>query len=85
MRRLRRAHQRYVTEVAKRSGKLKSRALAAGTAAAITLVTGMSASKPFAESDKHQLPVSRDVDGDLLANKEELAIGYRVFEGGVLK
>ncbi|MHC4617363.1 MAG: hypothetical protein ACYTEQ_06375 [Planctomycetota bacterium] len=81
MRRLRRAHQRYVKEQAKRSGKLKNRALAAGAAAAITLATGMSVSKAFAGSDKHQLPVSRDADADLLANKEELAIGYRVFKG----
>ena len=30
--------------------------------------------------DEHELPVSQDADADLLANKEELAIGYRVFE-----
>ena len=85
MRRLRRAHQRGV----RKRRKFKQRAIAAGTAAAITLVTGVSLNKALAgfprsgvpghTLDKHELPVSQDVDTDLLADKEEIAIGYRVF------
>jgi len=75
MRRLRRAHQRLQ---AKRHKKYKRRAIVVGTAAAITLGAAMSINKALA--DDHQLPVSQDADADLLANKEELAIGYRVFE-----
>lgn len=32
------------------------------------------------EPNDHQLPVPRDADADLLADKEELAIGYRPFD-----
>jgi len=78
MRRLRRAHQRQAKLQAKRHKRLKRRAVAAGTAAVITLGTAMSINKALA--DDHQLPVSQDADADLLANKEELAIGYRAFE-----
>jgi hypothetical protein len=51
--------------------------VAAGTAAVITL-GGLSINKaPAAHMpDKHQLAVAEDADGDLLADKEELAIGY---------
>jgi hypothetical protein len=77
MRRLRRAHQRHVRREAKRSRKFKQRAVVAGTVAAITLVAGIGLNKALA--DDHQLPVSRDADADLLANREELAIGYRPF------
>jgi hypothetical protein len=76
MRRLRRAHQRHARERI----KFKKRVLTAGTAAAITLAAGINLSKAVAHmSDPHELPVSQDADEDLLANREELAIGYRVF------
>jgi hypothetical protein len=78
MRRLRRAHQRQ----ANKRKKFKRRAIAAGTAAAIALGTGAGLNKALAGDmpDKHQLSVSQDADKDLLANMEELAIGYRVFK-----
>ena len=78
MRRLRRAHRRQ----AKKLKKFRRRAIAAGTAAAIALGTGVSFNKALAGDmpDKHQLSVSQDADRDLLTNMEELAIGYRVFK-----
>lgn len=78
MKRLRRAYQR---QRGKRK-KFKYRAIAAGSAAVITFGTGISLSYTLAEytSDRHQLSVSQDADRDLLANMEELAIGYRVFK-----
>ncbi|KPL25446.1 MAG: hypothetical protein AMJ75_00955 [Phycisphaerae bacterium SM1_79] len=78
MRRLRRAQQRH----AKQSKRFKRRAVAAGTAAVVTLATGVTLHKAIAAptSDAHQLIVSQDADADLLANAEELAIGYRPFE-----
>ena len=33
------------------------------------------------EPNDHQLPVAKDADADLLANKEEFAIGYQPFNG----
>ncbi len=81
MRKLRRAHQKHAREQAKWQKKLKKRAIVAGTAAAITLGAGVGINKVLAEytPDPHELPVSQDADADLLANKEELAIGYRAF------
>lgn len=81
MRRLRRAHQRDAREQAKRRKKFKQRALAAGAAAAITLGAGVSLNKVLAQyiPDKHELPVSKDADWDLLADKEEITIGYPLF------
>lgn len=78
MRKLRRAQQRH----AKRSKKFKRRAVAAGTAAVITLGTGLTLNKALASDppDSHQLPVSQDADADLLANIEEAAIGYPIFD-----
>jgi len=77
MRRLRRAHQRH----AGKNRRFRQRAIAAGTAAAITLGTGATLNKALAEykPDEHQLSVSHDADSDLLANAEETAIGYRPF------
>jgi hypothetical protein len=78
MRRLRRkAHQKHVRE----HKKFKQRAIAAGTAVAITLGVGASLSKALATHipDPHELPVSQDADADLLANGEEFAIGYLPF------
>jgi len=59
----------------------KNRAVVAGTAAAISLGAGVSLHKAFAAytPDIHQLVVPKDVDADLLANREEFAIGYQVF------
>ncbi len=78
MRRLRRAHQRH----AEKRKKLRNRAIAAGTAAAITIGTTVGLHKALAAHtpDPHELPVSQDADADLLANLEELAIGYNVFD-----
>ena len=77
MRRLRRAQQRH----ARQNRRFRRRAVAAGTAAVITLATGTTLQKAFAgmNSDPHQLPVSQDADTDLLAGAEELAIGYQPF------
>ena len=78
MKRLRRAYQRHRG----RRKKFKYRAIAAGSAAVITFGTGISLSYTLAgyTPDKHQLSISQDADRDLLANMEELAIGYCVFK-----
>lgn len=77
MKRLRRAYQR---QNSKRS-KFRKRAIAAGTAAAITIGAGAGLNKALAKEKPftHQQPVSRDADADLLADAEETAIGYRPF------
>jgi hypothetical protein len=77
MRRLRRLHQRQVEE----KSKLRKRAIAAGTAAAITFGVGTNLSKSLAAyiPDTHELVVNQDADADLLANHEETAIGYLPF------
>jgi len=65
----------------RRKKSLTGRAVAAGTAAAITLGAGVCLTKALAHTpDIHELPVSQDADADLLADKEELAIGYCVFK-----
>jgi len=78
MRKIRRVHQKH----ARRRKKFKQRAIAAGTAAIITLGTGMSRNYALAgyTPDTHQLKVSQDADADLLADKEEIAIGYLVLK-----
>jgi len=83
MRKLRRAHQRHVREQAKCRKKFKQRAVAAGTAAAITLGTGVCLNQALAAytPDPHELLISQDADSDLLANTEEVAIGYHAFKG----
>lgn len=82
MRKLRRAQERHAREQSKREEKFKKRALAAGTAAVIALgaVAGVNKALAAYTPDPHELPVSQDADTDLLANKEELAIGYRAFK-----
>lgn len=77
MRRLRRAQQRHARE----RKKFKRRAIAASTAAIITLGAGFSINKALAgyTPDNHQLPISQDADADLLSSKEEIAIGYQPF------
>jgi hypothetical protein len=88
MRRLRRAYQRQATKRSKfpctRSGTgFRQRAIAAGTAAAITLGAGAGLNKALAKDKPititHQQPVARDADADLLSDREETAIGYRPF------
>jgi len=77
MRRLRRAQQRHARE----RKIFKRQAVAAGAAAVITLGAGFALNKCIAANvpDKHQLPLKQDIDGDLLADGEELAIGYKPF------
>ena len=77
MRRLRRAHQKKTIK----RDKLRRRAIAAGTAAAITFGAGVTFNKALAKdiADGHQQPVSRDADADLIADTEEVAIGYQPF------
>jgi len=79
MRRLRRAQQRDAQE----RKIFKRQAVAAGAAAVITLGTGFALNKGIAANvlDKHQLPIKQDADTDLLADREELAIGYLAFNG----
>lgn len=74
MRRLRRAHERHIKEQAKWRKKFKKQAIAAGTAAVITLGAGVGINKLLAAytPDPHELPVSQDADADLLADFEEL-------------
>lgn len=85
MRRLRRAHQRNT----KKREKLRRRAIAAGTAAAIMFGTGTALNlalnvvegKVFAKdtADGHQQSIRQDVDSDLLGDAEEVGIGYQPF------
>jgi hypothetical protein len=77
MKRLRRAHKRQ----AQKCNKFRRGVIVAGTAAAITLGAGAGLSKALAKEKPltHQQPVSRDADADLLADAEEIAIGYRPF------
>ncbi|MGD2094384.1 MAG: hypothetical protein PVH77_05185 [Phycisphaerales bacterium] len=78
MKRLRRAYQRRI----RKRKKFKRRVIVAGTAAAITLGTGISLNRALAVGmpNGHQLSVIQDTDADLLADLEELAIGYRPFK-----
>ncbi len=79
MRRLKRAQQRHARE----PKIFKRQAVAAGAAAVITLGAGLTINKALAASvpDKHQLAVKQDADADLLADREEFAIGYRPYDG----
>jgi hypothetical protein len=54
-------------------------ALTAGAAAAITLGVGANVEKAHGGADPHQLTVRMDADADLLASREEFAIGYMPF------
>ena len=80
MKKLRRAHRRKNDK----GKKLRRRALAAGTAAAIALAGGaglnkVSVADVLADTDNHQLVVAGDSDSDLLVDSEEAAIGYKPF------
>ncbi len=74
MRRLRRASQRH----ARKDKKFRHRALAAGTAAAITLGAVASNKPALAQyiPDPHEINFSFDSDCDLLADCEEDALAY---------
>ena len=74
MRRLRRARERR----ARVNGRCKRRVIAAGTAAAMAMAAqaGRAHSPALFSSGQHQLAVSVDADGDLLADREETALGY---------
>jgi len=78
MRRLRRVRRRRLKEL----NRLKKRAIAAGAAAAITVGAGLNLQKTGAAqaSDPHQLVVRNDADMDLLADREEFAMGLRPFD-----
>lgn len=82
MRRLTRTHQVRIRKQAKHRRELRQRAVAAGTAAAITLGAGVGINKALAvyTPDPHELAVSQDADADLLANTEEVAFRYCVFK-----
>jgi hypothetical protein len=80
MRRLRRASERHARQQIKKSNRFKQSALAAGTAAVITLGAGLSLNKVLAAQppDRHELPVAQDTDEDLLSDSEEAELAYRV-------
>jgi hypothetical protein len=82
MKRLRRAHQRQLRKEAERHKKFKQRAVAAGTAAVITLGVAAAGNHALAQytPDPHELPVVKDADWDLLADREEITIGYQPFD-----
>ena len=76
MRRLQRAHQRRIAK----SRKLRQKAIAAGTAAAITFgMAGLNKVLAGHSTVQHQLIVGGDSDADQLADVEEFTIGYRPF------
>ena len=77
-----RRSRRVVKRKASKRKKLTNGALAAGTAAAITLSTQLSAHKATAApaSNPHLLPVAADTDADLLTNVEEAILAYLDFE-----
>jgi len=69
-------------KIIKKRKQYRKRAVAAGTAAAISLGTGVTLHKALAAlgPDVHQLSVAHDSDGDLLADAEEATLGYLEFE-----
>lgn len=77
MRRLKRTQERR----AARGRRFKRRLLATGTAAAVTLVanSGLAKSSAVEPGDKHQVTVTQDNDKDSLTDRDETALGYRVF------
>jgi len=77
MRKLRRTHARR----ARANRRFRHGIMAAGTAAAISLATQAALADPpvVPTSDKHQVVVGKDTDGDLLTDREETALGYRPY------
>lgn len=80
MRRLRRAHQKYLKEQNKKRNRFRQKALAAGTAAAIAFGAGVTLNRALANPpDPHELAVPGDTDADLLADSEEILIGGAIY------
>ncbi len=78
MRKLRRARQRHV----RATRRLGRSIVTTGTAAAISFSAGTATAQPVATGDvapSHQTAVHQDTDGDLLSDREELAIGYHPY------
>lgn len=77
MRKLRRTQERH----ARANRRFGRRIIAAGTAAVISLATQVALADPpvVPTSDKHQVVVAEDADGDLLTDREETALGYRPY------
>ncbi|MHC4744568.1 MAG: hypothetical protein ACYS8Z_21855, partial [Planctomycetota bacterium] len=75
------SRKRTRRRIVKKRRKFRNRAVAAGTAAAISFGAGVGLHKAYAafSRDAHQLYVAKDADGDLLADREEFAIGYQTF------
>jgi len=73
---------KHLRQEAKLRKGFRQRAIAAGTVAAITFGAGVGVNKAISAyiPDEHQQPVSEDADGDFLADAEETAIGYKVFD-----
>ena len=67
------SRKRTRRKIIRKRTKFRKRAVAAGTAAAISLGTGMTLHKALAAfpPDIHQLAVAHDSDGDLLSDAEE--------------
>ncbi|MBN2021065.1 MAG: hypothetical protein JW749_12680 [Sedimentisphaerales bacterium] len=79
MKRLRKTH-RHVGEQTKWRKKIKKYAFATGAAAAMAFgAAGTNKALAADTPDPHQLPVSGDTDGDLLADIEEDILGYLNF------
>lgn len=79
MGRIEMSSKRARRRIIKTRRKFPKRAVVAGTAAAISFGTGMGLYKAYAAGPgAHQLPVTNDADGDLLADREEFAIGYAI-------
>jgi len=68
--------------IIKKRKKFRNRAVAVGTAAAISLGAGITLHKAWGAFplDVHQLSVLGDSDGDLLADAEEATLAYLQFE-----
>jgi len=68
--------------IIKKRRNFRKSAVVAGTAAVISLGTGVTLHKALAAfaPDVHQLPVAHDSDGDLLSDAEEATLAYLEFE-----
>ncbi|UCD48578.1 MAG: hypothetical protein JSW27_13710 [Phycisphaerales bacterium] len=76
MRKLRRTRTRQI----RTNRRLRYRAVTAGAAAVVSLVTPAGlGNPPVPPADKHQAVIGEDTDGDLLTDREEMALGYLPF------
>lgn len=78
MRRLRRARAKH----ARRAPGFRRRIVATSAVAALGLMpkAGLPQPPKAPVSDKHQVAVAKDADGDLLSDREELGLGYEPFQ-----